>query len=94
MFLAEENCFKVMIVSIKLTISYLHAGERSRSVVVCLTLDQGIAGSNLAWGTALCPGARQVLYPMLSTGSTQEDPSWHDWKIVDWDVKNLKLLSV
>ena len=25
---------------------------------------------------------------LLSTGSTQEDPSRHSWKIVDWDVKN------
>ena len=23
---------------------------------------------------------------LLSTGSTQEDLSWHKWKIVDWDV--------
>ena len=22
-------------------------------------------------------------------GSTQEDPFWRNWKIVDWDVKNL-----
>ena len=25
---------------------------------------------------------------LLSTGSTQEDPSQHNQKIVDWDVKN------
>ena len=25
---------------------------------------------------------------MLSTGSTQEDPSRHNWKIVDRDAKN------
>ena len=25
---------------------------------------------------------------LLSTGSTQEDPPQHNWKIVDWDVKN------
>ena len=25
---------------------------------------------------------------MLSTGSTQEDPSRHDWKNVEWDVEN------
>ena len=30
----------------------------------------------------------KTLNPLLSTGSTQEDPSQHDWKIVDWDVKN------
>ena len=27
-------------------------------------------------------------YPLLSTDSTQENPSRHDWKIVDWDNKN------
>ena len=32
--------------------------------------------------------AIQMVQPQLSSGSTQEDPSWHDWKIVDWDVKN------
>ena len=36
-----------MTVSIRLTINYLHAGESSGSVVVFLTLDQGVAGSNL-----------------------------------------------
>ena len=25
---------------------------------------------------------------LLSTGSTQEDPSRRNWKIVDWDIKN------
>ena len=25
---------------------------------------------------------------LLSTGSTQENPSWHNWKIVHWDIKN------
>ena len=29
-----------------------------------------------------------LLNPLLSTGSTQEDPSHYDLKIVDWDVKN------
>ena len=31
----------------------------------------------------------KTLYPLLSTGSTQEDRklSQHDWKIVDWNVK-------
>ena len=31
---------------------------------------------------------REKLYLLLSTGSTQEYLSLHDWKIVDWDVKN------
>ena len=30
----------------------------------------------------------KTFYPLLSTGSTQENPSWHDWKNVDWDVKD------
>ena len=30
----------------------------------------------------------KVLYPLLCTGSTQEDLSQNDWKIVDWDVEN------
>ena len=30
----------------------------------------------------------RTLYPLLSTGSTWQDTSWHDWKTVDWDVKS------
>ena len=30
----------------------------------------------------------KTLYPLLSTGSTQEDQSRHDWKSLDWDLKN------
>ena len=26
-------------------------------------------------------------FQLLSTGSTHEDPSRHDWKIVDWNIK-------
>ena len=29
----------------------------------------------------------KTLYPLLSTGSTLELPSQHDWNIVDWDIK-------
>ena len=29
-----------------------------------------------------------TLYPLLSTGSAQVDPSRHNRKIVDWDIKN------
>ena len=29
----------------------------------------------------------QDMYPLRSTGSNQEDPSGHVWKIVDWDVR-------
>ena len=28
------------------------------------------------------------LKPLLSTGSTQIDPSRHNWTNIDWDVKN------
>ena len=31
---------------------------------------------------------------LLSTGSTQEDPSRHNWKIVDWDVKNQIIVTI
>ena len=31
---------------------------------------------------------RKTHSSLLSTGSTHEDPFWHDWKNVDWDVKN------
>ena len=54
---------------------------------LCLTQDRGVAGSNLA-GKHCVVTFRKTLYPLLSTGSTQEDPSQHDWKNVDWDVKD------
>ena len=31
----------------------------------------------------------KTLYPLLSAGSIQEDPSRHIGKIVDWDKKNI-----
>ena len=36
---------------------------------------------------SLCCNIEQDTYPLLSTGSTQEDPSGHVWYIADWDVK-------
>ena len=30
----------------------------------------------------------KALYPLLSGSSTQGDPPWHDWNIIDWVVKN------
>ena len=62
--------------------------EHSGSVVKCLTCDQGAAGSSLTGGTHLVVSLSKTHLSLLSTGSTQEDPSQHDWKIVDWDVKN------
>ena len=41
---------------------------------------------SLTGGTALF--LSKPLYPLFSTGSTQEDPSKYDWKIVDREVKN------
>ena len=45
--------------------------------------------------TYVCPHRRhcivflsKTLYPPLSTGSNQDDPSHHDRKTVDWDVKD------
>ena len=61
--------------------------ERSGSVVECLTRDQWVAGSSLTSVTVLCIWARHIS-PCLVLGSTQEDPSWHNRKIVNWDVMN------
>ena len=43
-------------------------------MIECLARDGGVAGSSLTGGTALCP----ALYPLLSTGPTQEDTSQHN----------------
>ena len=60
----------------------------------------GSVGRALDWGSKGCwftPHCRKshcvlslskTLCPLLSTGSTQEDPSQDDLKIVDWDIKN------
>ena len=51
--------------------------------------------SNFSRGLGFKPHLRHCVVSLskahlslLSTGSTQEDPSRHNWKIVDWDVKN------
>ena len=36
----------------------------------------------------LCCVLEQDSLFLASFGSTQEGLSWHNWKIVDWDVKN------
>ena len=56
--------------------------ERSGSVVECLTRDRGAAGSSLTGFTALWSLSKTHL-SSLSTGSTQEDSSLFNWKIVD-----------
>ena len=47
------------------------------SVVECLTQDREVVGSSLTKVTVLCHLSK-TLYPLLSTGSTQEDPSQYD----------------
>ena len=60
----------------------LEPWERSSSVEECLTGDRGVAGSSLTGVTALWSLSKTHL-SYLSTGSTQEDPSLFNWKIVD-----------
>ena len=36
----------------------------------------------------------KTLYPLLSTCSTKENSSQHDWKIVHWNVKNGNKLKI
>ena len=55
--------------------------ERSVSVVECLTRDREAAGSSLTDVTALWSLSKTHL-TLLSTGSTQEDPSLFNWKIL------------
>ena len=45
-------------------------------MVECLNRDQAVAGSRLTGVTALCH-EQDTLKSLLSTGSTQEDPSRH-----------------
>ena len=56
--------------------------ERSGSVLECSTRGRGAAGSSLTGVTALWSLSKTHL-SFLSTGSTQEDPSLFNWKIVD-----------
>ena len=51
------------------------------SVVECLTRDRGAVSWSLTGVAAMCPWAR-LINPSL-VGSTQEDPSLYNWKIVD-----------
>ena len=62
-------------------------GERGGSVVECRTPEQEVGGSKPT-AAVLCPWARHFT-PRKYWLITQEAmaPSWHDWKIVDWDVK-------
>ena len=55
-------------------------------MVECLTQYQGAVDSNLT--QALHYVLKQGTVALLSTGTTQEGPSRHNCKSVDWDVKN------
>ena len=61
--------------------------ERGGSVVECRTPEREVRGSRPT-AAVLCPWARHFT-PRKYWLITQEAiaPSWHDWKIVDWDVK-------
>ena len=65
----------------------LKLGERSGSVVECRTPEREVRGSRPT-SAVLCPWARHFT-PRKYWLITQEAmaPSWHGWKIVDWDVK-------
>ena len=65
----------------KTNISFIDR-ERSGSVVECLTRDRGAAGSSLTGVTALWSLSKTHL-SYLSTGSSQEDLSLFNIKIVD-----------
>ena len=62
-------------------------GEHGGSVVECRTREREVGGSRPT-AAVLCPWARHFT-PRKYWLITQEmvAPSWHDWKIVDWDVK-------
>ena len=61
-----------------------HGGERSGSVVECLTRDRGVEGLSLIGFTASCPWARHINPTLvLVQVSTQEGPSLYSWNIVD-----------
>ena len=64
--------------------------QRSGSVEDCLTWDPEVSGLSLTGVPALYYWARHI-NPLLSTGSTQEDQSQHNWKIVDIRNQNKEL---
>ena len=65
----------------KLVVAWWYWG-RSGSVVECLTQDGGAVGLSLTGITALW-SLSKTHFSWLSTGSTQEDLSLYNWKIVD-----------
>ena len=55
-------------------IQYYEKNAVTQSVVWCLTRDRGVAGSSSPQKQSIV-SLSKTLYPLLSTGSTQEDPS-------------------
>ena len=55
-------------------------------MVMCLTQDRGAVDSNHTYALHYVP--KQYTLALLSTGITQEGPSRHNCKNVDWGVKN------
>ena len=57
-------------------------------MVQCSTPDRvsGVVGLSLTSVTALCPWTRHKSFP--SAFSTQENPFRHNWKNIDYDLKN------
>ena len=81
----------------------LYPSYYCNSVAQCELLRYAVAiviiGRALDWGSKGCwfksrqwsncvVSFSKILYPVLSTGSTWEELFRHDWKFVDWDVKN------
>ena len=56
-------------------------------MVECLTRDRGATGSSLT-GVNCVDSLSKTHLSLFSNGSTKEDPSQHNRKLVDWDVKN------
>ena len=59
-------------------------------VVECSTWNLGVVGLSFTGAIVLCPSLTRALGLLLSTSSTKEDLTQHDWTIVDWIVKNEK----
>ena len=69
-----------------LNFDYSKCEERGGCVVECLARLRGCRFEP-HWRHCIV-SLSKTSYPLHSTGSTQEDLSQHDWKNVDWDVKN------
>ena len=73
---------------------YLGGGGGGRvQWLSCRVLNRGSKGCSFEWHNRVlplfCPWARHFIHCFNdSTSSTQENPFRHDWKLVDWDVKN------